>query len=669
VLGSARPGAVPVIILLSDGAPNRHATYNFSSESPSWVNGIPFDAYGADNSSVYTILYAAWLKTHISGLKIYTVGYDVASSSRAQAVLNPVGGLTTGISDLLSAARTTTGVTSDIGYSDGYYAATIDNLTTLLPSLTGSITTSSPFIEDLVITDSIPAQFDVDLASLTLNDTALPTMTPGTEYTAASGEKVLIDSTHHQVIYTIPEDALRLWIDNEGEGDAVNANTLKFGVTLNSSATGAGTKYYTDSGCTAVFEPSFSNPFYGYVGQHTVISEYSVDYTNSDATEAGWGSPGTPVVTETDWSCVYSKTSGNFPLVSSVTIDGVTYADGADGADITVGPRNGHIFPVMVTQDTEVPESVRTHSEMSFTYDPADGTHTGYSPLICQYDYDARSGPDILTIDYVTVNGTTYNTGANFSFTGNNGDYVVTVLDGSTEITCFDLKFPNGDISNAVFTFISPATKTVTTTLWVPASAAETQFTVADPHPAIINDPVSVTAGETTYSGTVSPFIDATHWSFTQTKTEGSITIVFTITLDGHTLTVAYVQTQTIPAHWTNPVVNTDNIATLNLTETGWIILSAPSTTTDTPITTNPPPVTTNPPTTTEPPPATTLPPPATTQPPATDDTGVAEAHEKLPKTSGISSSTLIGLFGLALIVSGGTAVTILKKKNSGKSK
>ncbi len=46
---------------------------------------------------------------------------------------------------------------------------------------------------------------------------------------------------------------------------------------------------------------------------------------------------------------------------------------------------------------------------------------------------------------------------------------------------------------------------------------------------------------------------------------------------------------------------------------------------------------------------------------------GVAGETDKLPQTGGISPSTLLGILGLALVASGGTAFTILKKKSHGK--
>jgi LPXTG-motif cell wall-anchored protein len=53
------------------------------------------------------------------------------------------------------------------------------------------------------------------------------------------------------------------------------------------------------------------------------------------------------------------------------------------------------------------------------------------------------------------------------------------------------------------------------------------------------------------------------------------------------------------------------------------------------------------------------------------EETGqqVAGDVEILPQTGGIASSTLLGIFGLALIAVGGTAFTILRKKSDGKSK
>jgi LPXTG-motif cell wall-anchored protein len=47
---------------------------------------------------------------------------------------------------------------------------------------------------------------------------------------------------------------------------------------------------------------------------------------------------------------------------------------------------------------------------------------------------------------------------------------------------------------------------------------------------------------------------------------------------------------------------------------------------------------------------------------------GVAGDSDILPQTGGIAASTLLGIFGLALIAIGGTAFTIFKKKNTGRN-
>jgi hypothetical protein len=69
------------------------------------------------------------------------------------------------------------------------------------------------------------------------------------------------------------------------------------------------------------------------------------------------------------------------------------------------------------------------------------------------------SNNDVLHIDSGTVNGIIYDDESNFSCSGSNADYVVTVLDDSTEITAFDLEFTNSDAEDAVFEFDSPATR------------------------------------------------------------------------------------------------------------------------------------------------------------------------------------------------------------------
>lgn len=46
----------------------------------------------------------------------------------------------------------------------------------------------------------------------------------------------------------------------------------------------------------------------------------------------------------------------------------------------------------------------------------------------------------------------------------------------------------------------------------------------------------------------------------------------------------------------------------------------------------------------------------------------VSNDSDVLPQTGGISPATMIGLLGLALIASGGTILTILKKKGHGKN-
>lgn len=51
------------------------------------------------------------------------------------------------------------------------------------------------------------------------------------------------------------------------------------------------------------------------------------------------------------------------------------------------------------------------------------------------------------------------------------------------------------------------------------------------------------------------------------------------------------------------------------------------------------------------------------------DEQGVLGDSDVLPQTGGISSATLLGIFGLVLIAAGGTAFTVLRKKSDSKSK
>lgn len=143
-----------------------------------------------------------------------------------------------------------------------------------------------------------------------------------------------------------------------------------------------------------------------------------------------------------------------------------------------------------------------------------------------------------------------------------------------------------------------------------------TQFTIEKP-PNIDDYLVSVTAGGTTYSGNIGTY-STTSWSFTDTSKNAVVTLV-----DENTLTVTTTTSQMINTTETVPETHIHD-------DYGIVVLEANRVEGD-----------------------------VDKEPEAT----AAGDSDVLPQTGGISTSTLVGIAGLALVAVGATGFVIFRKK------
>lgn len=279
-----RPDAIPVIILMSDGAPNIY-TDDIFTDRPSWITY--YRSGGTDGSNIaaaYTLLYATWLrKEKYPDLQIYTVGFRVSSSPRAQIVLNPNNNLSTGIGrDIADVIRSIRVYRPDDVYyvnQDGYYTTeNINNLGDRFSEIIDTLT--NPVIDgSLRFTDFIGPMFDFIYSN---NDTEIEFALDGASAVAArngsvyeyndeaTNLSVTFDPDNRTVEFVIPASALRTL------GDEKAPNSLTFPVKVKSGY--IADRYYTNfnnygsyspeealsagEGCVVEFKPAQENTFY-----------------------------------------------------------------------------------------------------------------------------------------------------------------------------------------------------------------------------------------------------------------------------------------------------------------------------------------------------------------------------------------------------------------------
>ena len=522
-LSAVRADATPVIILLTDGGPNRAYSNAFSGMTSSSSQTVSSSSSGGDNqSAAYTILYAAWLKTQISGLKVYTVGFDVASNGLAQAVLNPgVDGanITSGIRGYFTAGHfSTIGYTptdAELNYTDGYFAADTSGLSDILQLVAGELASSSPITGDLTFTDTIGDGFELVLTggkvAFTLDGAAKETGTESGGAYTYSADGVTVVFTAAQVTYTIAADKLStLDYDTAGTSGAA-PNTMTFSLALESGLDAD--TYYTnyntdptlsDCGCIVSFAPKAGNPYYTDI---SISDQVDVGtYTNIEGTEGYWGTPTTD--NYSSFSFVYDRT-GSFN-VDSVTVNGITY-NGSD-TDTTISSSfDWNYYCYIISVVKEVSENQKTTITIS-------------------------------NISWFDLSG------------GNNNTY--TKIGGSSS----DNDYDNND------------TCSVAISNWVAGTPGVEAFTVS------VNgsDIATVTAGGETYISPGSVDFDENddEWSFSTAPNVVSetpsqrVTEVFTLTRDGDTLTITKVVTTMT---WENGA--SDGVASQCLKATGFVTL------------------------------------------------------------------------------------------------
>ena len=288
------PEAIPVIILLSDGAP----TYYYSN-----ITGLKttsdYSGNGSDtgtNEVGYSIMQAAYLKTQMENLQIYTIPFSIDSNDyKAAATLNPtsaninqVSGLSSKITSIKNSLTSSVRNQIVTNYPNGSYSAS--NSTSSLGQAMSSIITnlqySKPIAEKTVsgvlsessfitMTYNIGTAYQLsgDTLQVTLAGSDYPFTRHGfvftydvPDYQASYNEsmtRVSIELDGNALIWQVPAGVLPC---NTPEGaDQVLASPIRLTFTLafNDSLEGltAGT-YPINSSCTASFYPTPDNPYY-----------------------------------------------------------------------------------------------------------------------------------------------------------------------------------------------------------------------------------------------------------------------------------------------------------------------------------------------------------------------------------------------------------------------
>lgn len=281
--------AKPILIVLTDGVPNYGCEYYSNFSRNIYTNWYFRDGNGKLNVSTghngngmdaaaCTILQAAYMKTQMPELKLYTVGYDTGDNHLATAVLDPTpaniavcdGGNYYNLDYLLDyyKSKEETPEITDYHYPTESYFGTVDTeaLTKALAGFVTEYTSHSPLASgtDLVIADTIPNDFMLSSSgSLVVN-------LGGTNYTLTKTSGIYTNASLYGLTATIASGVLTWTIpanmlpshgyNTDGELTTVNPITLKFLVELN-NVTEAGT-YKTNNGANGTFTPIIGNPYY-----------------------------------------------------------------------------------------------------------------------------------------------------------------------------------------------------------------------------------------------------------------------------------------------------------------------------------------------------------------------------------------------------------------------
>lgn len=327
---NAAEDVVPVIILLSDGAP----TFYYDE-----IDAIPTgSSYTAKNDGsgtettnkkiAMTIMQAAYLKTIMAGLGIYTISFDI-NSNESRATLNPT---TTNISSVgnllndLNTIKVTTKYVSNASvrekliysYADGAYTASnsTDSLSAALINIVRDIKVVKPVAESprsqgsaelaetsyVKITDQVGTGYALgSTATITLAGTPYTFNYNSSQnafaYSGASNaqmSKIVLtyNNSTRELVWKIPGSVLPC-VSTSGTASA--PIQLSYTVALSGSDLEEGV-YSTSANCKVWFTPASDNPYYDfsinvansaegpYNMLETTTTKYQATYAGSGAT-------------------------------------------------------------------------------------------------------------------------------------------------------------------------------------------------------------------------------------------------------------------------------------------------------------------------------------------------------------------------------------------------
>lgn len=307
---TANTDAIPVIILLSDGAPTYYYEEFFKIDDIMGDTRNKMRSGTGSNSDIdkwyvlYTIAQAAYLKALLPGLKIYTIPFSLSSDTGlkyATATLNPTG---TNIANMYSPRSNTfnTDWQSAVSkvpaqhkslMSKDYVTATYsaensaDSLSKALRSIIEHMNALKPFAEtmgpDGQLTDAsyLWAQYQIgagyvlagDSVTVQLGERAYAFARSGENFVYQPGDAQNADVAKIQIRLTdsgllewkVPASALPCRVPGGvDEENPVDPIVLRFKLAFDLTAEGlkADTPYPTSTFCRYFFWPSADNPFY-----------------------------------------------------------------------------------------------------------------------------------------------------------------------------------------------------------------------------------------------------------------------------------------------------------------------------------------------------------------------------------------------------------------------
>ncbi|HMM31136.1 MAG TPA: vWA domain-containing protein [Clostridia bacterium] len=327
---NAAEDVVPVIILLSDGAP----TFYYDE-----IDAIPTgSSYTAKNDGsgtettnkkiAMTIMQAAYLKTIMAGLGIYTISFDI-NSNESRATLNPTTTNISSVGNLLNDLNTIKATTKYVSnasvrekliysYADGAYTASnsTDSLSAALINIVRDIKVVKPVAESprsqgsaelaetsyVKITDQVGTGYALgSTATITLAGTPYTFNYNSSQnafaYSGASNaqmSKIVLtyNNSTRELVWKIPGSVLPC-VSTSGTASA--PIQLSYTVALSGSDLEEGV-YSTSANCKVWFTPASDNPYYDfsvnvansaegpYNMLETTTTKYQATYAGSGAT-------------------------------------------------------------------------------------------------------------------------------------------------------------------------------------------------------------------------------------------------------------------------------------------------------------------------------------------------------------------------------------------------